>query len=90
MNPIKLVKELCDDFLLGKINLDELQSKLKLLVFEGEHSKELYKIIEVVDNDIENILFCSSEINYYSEGVIVVNYLKNKISQLGYTYVKAK
>lgn len=81
MNAMTLVIEICQDFINKKINLEDFQRKLNLLIIEDETDIALQKVLHSVDNKIEEILFCSLETNYYAYGLNVAKELMEELKK---------
>ncbi len=80
MNSIKCIKEICKKFKLGIYTIEEFQGRLQTVVIEDEYT-QLRRILNDVDNELETILYCQFEKDYYKCGCKVADYIiKNLIA----------
>lgn len=84
MKVAALITEICKDFINKKINLEDFQRKLSLVIIEDDAEKYLQEVLYTVDNKLEEIRFCSLELNYYSYGVEVAKNLLEEVKIKNY------
>lgn len=84
MKSLELIENICFDYKNEMYTIEEFQQRLRTIMIEDEFSSNLLSFLNDIDNKLEEIRFCSLEINHYKYGVEVANLLIEKVKKLKY------